>query len=549
MKLSAEEVATCIRVLELALEQRGLLGELDDDTRRRLLEAAGRLTRPARHELKQLAKTLRRKRRNQRRAHDAQLVDATEMRTAQRQPVFAAPAERAVAEDRSEDETAEGRTAEDRTAPPQAAPQEELKYSRNCYVCKSEFRRLHFFYDQMCPPCAELNYAKRTQSAALEGRIAVVTGARLKIGYHVALKLLRAGARVVVTTRFPHDAAERFAREADFEAWRTRLQVYGLDLRHTPSVELFAAHLAATLPHVDYLINNAAQTVRRPPPFYAHLLPRERAESATLGAGAAALLAGHERLTGELRAAAALPAGGAARADALVAGAGGAAPGGGGGGVVAWHGGGGSGVGLWNSAELTQLPCAEADEPAVPPGVAAFPAGEVDQDLQQIDLRQHNTWRLTLAEVPVPELLEVHLVNAVAPFVLAARLRPLLERSPLPRRHVVNVSAMEAQFSRRKKTDKHPHTNMAKASLNMMTRTSAPDYLEAGIYMNSVDTGWVTDEDPLLHVARKQHIHDFHPPLDIVDGAARVLDPIFDGERTGTPPSGVFFKDYRSVPW
>ncbi len=545
MKLSAEEVATCIRVLELALEQRGLLGDLDDQTRQRLLEAAGRLTRPARHELKQLAKTLRRRRRDQRRAHDAQLVDATEMRAAQRQPVFAAPAEREPAS-QTADQTA------DRTAPPGAAPQEELKYSRNCYVCKTEFRRLHFFYDQMCPPCAELNYAKRTQSVALDGRIAVVTGARLKIGYHVALKLLRAGARVVVTTRFPHDAAERFAREADFELWRARLQVYGLDLRHTPSVELFAAHLARTLPHVDYLINNAAQTVRRPPPFYAHLLPRERAESATLGAGAAALLAGHERLTGELRAAAALPAGAtgsAVAADALVAGTGASGAAVGTGGVVAWHGGGASGVGLWGSAEMTQLPCAEADEPAMPPGVAAFPEGEVDQDLQQIDLRQHNTWRLTLAEVPVPELLEVHLVNAVAPFVLAARLRPLLERSPLPRRHVINVSAMEAQFSRRKKTDKHPHTNMAKASLNMMTRTSAPDYLEAGIYMNSVDTGWVTDEDPLLHVARKQHIHDFHPPLDIVDGAARVLDPIIDGERTGSPPSGVFFKDYRSVPW
>jgi len=545
VKLSAEEVATCIRVLELALEQRGLLGDLDDQTRQRLLEAAGRLTRPARHELKQLAKTLRRRRRDQRRAHDAQLVDATEMRAAQRQPVFAAPAEREPAS-QTADQTA------DRTAPPGAAPQEELKYSRNCYVCKTEFRRLHFFYDQMCPPCAELNYAKRTQSVALDGRIAVVTGARLKIGYHVALKLLRAGARVVVTTRFPHDAAERFAREADFELWRARLQVYGLDLRHTPSVELFAAHLARTLPHVDYLINNAAQTVRRPPPFYAHLLPRERAESTTLGAGAAALLAGHERLTGELRAAAALPAGAtgsAVAADALVAGTGASGAAVGTGGVVAWHGGGASGVGLWGSAEMTQLPCAEADEPAMPPGVAAFPEGEVDQDLQQIDLRQHNTWRLTLAEVPVPELLEVHLVNAVAPFVLAARLRPLLERSPLPRRHVINVSAMEAQFSRRKKTDKHPHTNMAKASLNMMTRTSAPDYLEAGIYMNSVDTGWVTDEDPLLHVARKQHIHDFHPPLDIVDGAARVLDPIIDGERTGSPPSGVFFKDYRSVPW
>ena len=95
--------------------------------------------------------------------------------------------------------------------------------------------------------------------------------------------------------------------------------------------------------------------------------------------------------------------------------------------------------------------------------------------------------------------------------------------------HVIHVSAMEASFSRKKKTDKHPHTNMAKAALNMMTRTSAAEYAADGIFMNSVDTGWVTDEDPLHHAARKQRTHDFHAPLDSIDGAARVLDPLFAG--------------------
>jgi NAD(P)-dependent dehydrogenase (short-subunit alcohol dehydrogenase family) len=108
---------------------------------------------------------------------------------------------------------------------------------------------------------------------------------------------------------------------------------------------------------------------------------------------------------------------------------------------------------------------------------------------------------------------------------------------------------MEGQFYRRWKTDKHPHTNMAKAALNMMTRTSAIDYVRDGIHMNSVDTGWVTDEDPVHHAARKQRDHGFHPPLDIVDGAARIVDPLLAGVNTGTHVWGLFLKDYKPAPW
>jgi NAD(P)-dependent dehydrogenase (short-subunit alcohol dehydrogenase family) len=112
----------------------------------------------------------------------------------------------------------------------------------------------------------------------------------------------------------------------------------------------------------------------------------------------------------------------------------------------------------------------------------------------------------------------------------------------------VNVSAMEGQFYRTFKTDKHPHTNMAKAALNMMTRTSAPDFVKDGIHMNAVDTGWVTDEDPAAHAARKAQ-EGFSPPLDIIDGAARIIDPIFDGRLTGTHVWGRFLKDYKPAPW
>ena len=182
-------------------------------------------------------------------------------------------------------------------------------------------------------------------------------------------------------------------------------------------------------------------------------------------------------------------------------------------------------------------------------GATSFPPGRVDADLQQVDLRHRNTWRLALAEVHTAEMLEVLLVNAVAPFVLCARLKPLMMREPTGEKHIVNVSAMEGIFSRGTKTDKHPHTNMAKAALNMMTLTAAPDYASHGIHMNAVDTGWVTDEDPAVHADRKREELDFEPPLDIVDGAARVCDPFFSGLLTGVHLSGKFLKDYKPSNW
>jgi NAD(P)-dependent dehydrogenase (short-subunit alcohol dehydrogenase family) len=408
---------------------------------------------------------------------------------------------------------------------PSAAPDRTVQQRRTCYVCKASFYELHFFYDSMCARCAELNYQKREQTADLTGRCALITGARVKIGYQAGIMLLRAGARVIVTTRFPRDAAARYAREPDFAAWGSRLSIYGLDLRHTPSVEAFARQLCATLPGLDFILNNACQTVRRPPGFYAHLMQAEQTPFASLGADERRLLENYEalRMAGrELR------SGGPAELPARL------------GPELA------RAAGLQDPAALSQIALLEDD---LQEHARLFPEGQLDADLQQRDLRGRNSWRLALDEVPAIELLEVQLVNAVAPFILNARCKPLMLRTPSRDKHIVNVSAMEGQFYRSFKTDKHPHTNMAKAALNMLTRTSAGDYVKDGIHMNSVDTGWVTDEDPAEIAARKTREHGFHPPLDIVDGAARICDPIFSGLLTGKHLWGQFFKDYMPTHW
>ncbi|HEU5059367.1 MAG TPA: SDR family oxidoreductase [Kofleriaceae bacterium] len=498
-RLDTAQVDACITLLRELAADRDRLHELDPGRRRALVVAAGQLSRPERDALVAAARTRRKRERRERKHRDIELLAATGIRAAQRASLPPELPRRA------------GPDGDTDLGP-------ELAEPRACYVCKAAYRRVHFFYHSMCPDCARLNHAKRLQTADLRGRVALVTGARVKIGYQTALSLLRAGARVIATTRFPRDAAARYAREPDHAGWADRLDIHGLDLRHTPSVEVFAAHLERRLPRLDFLINNAAQTVRRPPAFYAHLLA---GEEQPVAAAARAMLAAHEALCAELR-------GAAGEVQE---------------GIVAWRGG-DPALGLLAAPALSQLPLTPDDRDA-----AGFQPGELDLDLQQVDRRPVNSWRLALAEVPVAELLEVHLVNAIAPCVLSARLRPLMERQRTGDKHIVNVSAMEAQFARKKKTDKHPHTNMAKAALNMMTRTSAVDYARAGIFMNSVDTGWVTDEDPLHHVDRKQAVHDFHPPLDAVDGAARVLDPIYTGLATGRHPWGLFLKDYRSVDW
>jgi len=513
MPLTPEAVETCLRVLDTICEDRGELAYLDAELRNRLMTAAGRVSRPERDEQRRLLKEIRKKERREAREADRAILARAGIRQKRLEPVFQTP-ERPPLSDGGGGAFVRG------ALPPAnegAAVEPELNEARACYVCKTRCTRMHAFYDQMCGDCGDFNYRKRTQSADLRGRVALITGARVKIGYQAAILLLRAGARVLVTTRFPRDAALRYAREKDFEEFRERLQIYGLDLRHSPSVEAFAETLGEREPRLDFVLHNACQTVRRPAGFYQHLMDGELGPLSRLPEPAARLLTDYEAL----RASNAHRLGdGRARAHAA--------------------------LGLQAAPALSQVALVPEDRDASP---ALFPLGALDADLQQVDLRAVNSWRLALDQVRTVELLEVQLVNSIAPFILNARLKALMLRERTFDKHIVNVSAMEGQFYRRFKTDKHPHTNMAKAALNMMTRTSAPDYAKDGIFMNSVDTGWVTDEDPLHLAERKTRDTGFHPPLDIVDGAARIVDPIFDGINTGKHVWGQFLKDYRPTAW
>ena len=505
--ITSDEIDRCIAIMTQLNAATDQIFDIPKEQRTALIKAAGQFSRPDRAELAKRKKDGKAIAKRKQEKKDRTARKETGIRSAREASIFVAPKLLALQDLDSKEPL-------------------ELETPRKCYVCKTTFTKMHHFYDSMCTDCGDFNYAKRFQTADVKGQIAVITGSRLKIGYHITLMLLRGGATVIATTRFPVDSALRFSQEPDFMEWGHRLKIHGLDLRHIPSVEIFCNFITQKYERLDILINNAAQTVRRPAGFYAHLMENEERSLGSLPTEAQDLLRDHLNCLDELK----MLTSGASSNENM---------------PVTWHGP-EPGIGLRASARLSQIPYS-FDKALVANEV--FPEGELDADLQQVDLRKTNSWRLKLGQIETTEMIEVQLVNSVAPFVLCNRLSEVMKKDNTGQKHIINVSAMEGKFYRDFKEDRHPHTNMAKAALNMLTHTAAGTLAKDGIFMNAVDTGWVTDEDPAELAKRKQEEQDFQPPLDIVDGAARVMDPLFDGINTGKHWCGKFLKDYRPIAW
>eukprot|EP00930_Biecheleria_cincta_P070895 TRINITY_DN58473_c0_g1_i1.p1 TRINITY_DN58473_c0_g1~~TRINITY_DN58473_c0_g1_i1.p1 ORF type:complete len:564 (-),score=94.61 TRINITY_DN58473_c0_g1_i1:218-1909(-) len=385
-----------------------------------------------------------------------------------------------------------------------------------CNQCRGEISEHHHFYHQLCLLCGALNWEKREQTADMTGMVCVVTGGRVRIGYQIVLKLLRAGAFVLTTTRFPSDCALRYSKEADFESWRERLEVCGpLELSDMRLVERWCDQLAMRFPRIHVLINNAAQTLTRRDGWEVRMANLEYSATTALPAIAQGLLRRPAQL--------AAPPESRSLTDAA-----------------------------GNSA-VVPAPAPSCDETVWLEAVQDFPEGQLDESRQPLDLSPVNSWSRGLGEIPTLELLQTLAANTAAPFIMCSRLASNLaapsENDPFG--HIINVSAMEGKFNAKFKSAGHPHTNMAKAALNMLTMTSAPELFRRRVLMNCVDTGWVTDMAPrgVGNVAASRETF-VAPPLDEIDGAARCLDPIFSHLKDASwLVRGKFFKNYYISQW
>eukprot|EP01061_Rhynchopus_euleeides_P035575 TRINITY_DN59958_c0_g1_i1.p1 TRINITY_DN59958_c0_g1~~TRINITY_DN59958_c0_g1_i1.p1 ORF type:complete len:607 (+),score=293.96 TRINITY_DN59958_c0_g1_i1:123-1823(+) len=390
----------------------------------------------------------------------------------------------------------------------------ELHASRKCHICKEAFTELHHFYYSLCKDCGVFNYSKRLQRRDLKGKVILLTGSRIKIGYQVALKMLNDGATVIATTRFPQDAAKRFQQEENYAEWKDRLHLHALDLRDLWSVKQFCRYMLQNVKSLFGIVHNAAQTIARPTEYYQHLIEGEGTRMETpliapawqdfVSKGGSSFQTGiQHRLEHKAAADEAQPQ-------------------------------------KSNTTRIT-----DAGTEMVTVNKPFYDMYDSMQEAQ--DRRTQNSWTSNLSEVSAEEAAEVHAINALSPFIINSMLKPILcarpEGADDEKHFVINVSAMEGQFYRFKSTT-HPHTNMAKASLNMMTRTSGRDYAQDRVYMNSVDTGWITDESPYEKQQRRLASQQLCP-LDEIDAAARVLDLMY----TDSSEHSKFWKDYHTIPW
>lgn len=380
-----------------------------------------------------------------------------------------------------------------------------------CYICNVPTPPNHDFYKKMCHRCGLLNKIKRDSFVNQKNKIAIVTGGRVKIGFETSLRLLRCECYVIITTRFAKDALERYLKEPDYEKWIDNLKIFEADFLSLQDTKDFIDFINEKYDKIDYLINNAAQTIDRPNDFYNHLLlanPEMKfIENNIINPYHKNLIENNLENKNKT-----LENNNSKDKDKI----------------------------LENKNEIImKTEYYNCDDKIIfEQNTELFPLNKYDKFGQQIDLRKKNSWILEIDDIEINEFLKIQAINNFTPFMLVNKLIPLLKRENEQYTYVINVTSMEGIFNWKNKSSRHVHTNMAKASLNMMTRTCS-NYLKDkhNIIMCAVETGWNNPQFPLSY--------DYETPLDCLDGAMRILEPIFCQLKD----SGVIYKDYQIYDW
>ena len=410
---------------------------------------------------------------------------------------------------------------------------------KNCYICKEKFGldNIHSFYGNLCKKCGEYNYSFRTMKLDFTGRIAIVTGGRVKIGYYIATKLLSYGAKVLITSRFPKDALFKFQKDPDYEKWKNNLVIYPIDFRIFESTIKFIQFINDNFPHVDILINNAAQTIRRTASYYKYLLPIET-KDLTKEEDKKIIKNDFINLQKQLKESESTnKLNNPSQAKKEIQNA---------------------------LISLVDNKSKEYQE-ILPLSVIASQIRIMEEksqphvtvmggDGQPYDFSKgKNSWNFEFDEIPFQEFTEVQIINTWTPYYLCVKLKPLMMNSPFPDKYIVNVTSVEGIFNHYKRSS-HVHTNMAKAALNMFTRTCGSYLKDIGIYMTCVDTGWVSPMNEMNSLLDKDKKNSYenefvNVPLDELDGAMRVLHPIIEGIKNKNYLYGILLKDYVKSPW
>lgn len=385
-------------------------------------------------------------------------------------------------------------------------------YPITCHICHSQFQEVHHHYYSLCPPCADLNFEQRHVIADLSSKVSLVTGGRVKIGFEIAKKLLRCGSKVIVTTRFPEDCLRRFEIVKDYNSWKENLIIVYLDLINFHQVLQFVKWVEKNFSRLDILILNAAQTVSKEKIFYQSVMQDyEKTDH---------VIEYNSRSNLYLESSKAL-AFNSLTFDSQP-----------------------------NHMLLGSLPVMELEnnEDHSKNQELQMMNLELDEDHQIKEYRVNNTWNERLDNFNMKDFLSILAINLFSPACLVQLLTPLLKKPSSVKTEetkedysfVILVSAVEGMFKINTKSSGHPHTNAAKAGLNMFTRTSGADYKSRfNILINSVDTGFITVET--------LNSTNFVPPLDNKDGMARVLHPIFECINKNNVIYGSMLKNYKQV--